>query len=148
MPDLSSRRTTALEEWQNLENSTIPVIYFGMASCGRAAGAEEVRKAVEEALDENFLSARLVNVGCIGPCYLEPLMDIAMPGWARVSYGQMTPARAKKLVIAALRTVHLPWKMLLGHLNHWKIARQVTCRVSLTTPCSSSRCASFFEIAA
>ncbi len=59
MFDLPSRRKAALEEWQNLENSSLPVIYFGMASCGRAAGALEVRKAVEEALDENFLSARL-----------------------------------------------------------------------------------------
>jgi NADH:ubiquinone oxidoreductase subunit F (NADH-binding)/NAD-dependent dihydropyrimidine dehydrogenase PreA subunit len=117
MPDLSSLRTTALEEWQNLENSAIPVIYFGMASCGRAAGAMEVRKAVEEALDENFLSARLVDVGCIGPCYLEPLMDIALPGWARVSYSQMTPARAKKLVIAAIKNGAPPLEDAVGVLD-------------------------------
>jgi NADH:ubiquinone oxidoreductase subunit F (NADH-binding)/Pyruvate/2-oxoacid:ferredoxin oxidoreductase delta subunit/(2Fe-2S) ferredoxin len=117
MPDLVTRRKAALEEWQNLGNSSLPVIYFGMASCGRAAGAAEVRKAVEEALDENFLSARLVDVGCIGPCYLEPLMDIAMPGWARVSYGQMTPARAKKLVVAALKSGKPPVEDALGTLE-------------------------------
>ncbi len=117
MPDLASRRTAAIEEWQNLQNSPQPVIYFGMASCGRAAGAVDVRKAVEEALDENFLNARLVNVGCIGPCYLEPIMDIAMPGWARISYGQMTPAKAKKLVTSALKTGIPPSDGALGTLD-------------------------------
>ena len=108
MPEFTSLQETARKEWHDLENSTIPVIYFGMASCGRAAGAVEVRKAVEEALDENFLSARLVDVGCIGPCYMEPIMDIAIPGWARISYGQMTPAKAKKLVIEAIKSGHPP----------------------------------------
>jgi NADH:ubiquinone oxidoreductase subunit F (NADH-binding)/(2Fe-2S) ferredoxin len=117
MLDLASRRKAAQEIWQELENSTLPVIYFGMASCGRAAGALEVRKAVEEALDENFLTARLVDVGCIGPCYLEPLVDIALPGWARVSYGQMTPAKAKKLVITALKSGAPPLEDALGVLE-------------------------------
>ncbi|NLF51530.1 MAG: NADH-quinone oxidoreductase subunit NuoF [Leptolinea sp.] len=114
MPDLASLKTAALEEWQLLQNNTQPVIYFGMASCGRAAGAVEIRRAVEDTLDENFLIARLVDVGCIGPCYLEPIMDIAMPGWARVSYGQMTPAKAKKLVAAALKTGIPPVEDALG----------------------------------
>jgi NADH:ubiquinone oxidoreductase subunit F (NADH-binding)/(2Fe-2S) ferredoxin len=103
MPDFTSLQESAGKAWQELENSTIPVIYFGMASCGRAAGAVEVRKAVEEALDENLLTARLVDVGCIGPCYMEPIMDIALPGWARVSYGQMTPAKAKRIVVEAIK---------------------------------------------
>lgn len=124
MPDLASLRKTASEKWQALENSSLPVIYFGMASCGRAAGALEVRKAVEEALDENFLSARLVDVGCIGPCYMEPLMDIAMPGWARVSYSQVTPARAKKLVLAALKSGAPPLEDAVGVLE--PLARRLT----------------------
>jgi NADH-quinone oxidoreductase subunit F len=117
MPEFTSLQQTALKEWQDLENSTIPVIYFGMASCGRAAGAVEVRKAVEEALDENFLTARLVDVGCIGPCYMEPIMDIAMPGWARVSYGQMTPAKAKRIVIEAIKNSTPPTEGAAGVLE-------------------------------
>jgi NADH:ubiquinone oxidoreductase subunit F (NADH-binding)/Pyruvate/2-oxoacid:ferredoxin oxidoreductase delta subunit/(2Fe-2S) ferredoxin len=117
MHDLTSRRKVANDDWLDLVNNSQPVIYFGMASCGRAAGAMEVRKAVEEAIDENFLSARLVDVGCIGPCYLEPLMDIAMPGWARVSYSQMTPARAKKMVIAALKSGIPPLEDAVGVLE-------------------------------
>ena len=117
MPDFSALQQTARKEWQELENSTIPVFYFGMASCGRAAGAVEVRKAVEEALDENFLNARLVDVGCIGPCYMEPIMDIALPGWARVSYGQMTPAKAKRIVVEAIKNNAPPLDEAAGFLE-------------------------------
>jgi len=117
MPDLAFRRKSAIENWDHLINNSQPVIYFGMASCGQAAGAAEVRKAVEEALDENFLSAHLINVGCIGPCYLEPIMDVAMPGWARVSYAHMTPAKAKKLVVDALKSGTPPLEDAVGVLE-------------------------------
>jgi NADH:ubiquinone oxidoreductase subunit F (NADH-binding)/(2Fe-2S) ferredoxin len=117
MSDLSARRKTACENWQALLDSPVPVIYFGMASCGRAAGALEVRKAVEETLAENNITAKLVDVGCIGPCYLEPLMDIALPGWARVSYGQMTPNKAKKIVLEALKAGIPPFADALGTLE-------------------------------
>ena len=47
-------------------------IKVGMASCGIAAGANEVRdKIAELAPDEN-----IVEVGCIGHCYCEPLVEI------------------------------------------------------------------------
>ena len=31
----------------------------------------------------------MVQVGCIGPCYLEPLVDIQLPGKPRVSYSNV-----------------------------------------------------------
>jgi NADH-quinone oxidoreductase subunit F len=65
------------EDWTALLKSDTPVIYLGMASCGLAAGVEEVQQSVVSTLQENNLEARVVQVGCIGPCYLEPLMDIA-----------------------------------------------------------------------
>jgi (2Fe-2S) ferredoxin len=135
MPDFASMQQTARDEWKELENSTIPVIYFGMASCGRAAGAVEVRKAVEEALDENFLTARLVDVGCIGPCYMEPIMDITLPGWARVSYGQMTPAKAKRIVIEAIKNNAPPLDEAAGILEPLENRQTGGLPRFLTSPC-------------
>jgi NADH-quinone oxidoreductase subunit F len=40
----------------------------------------------------------VVQVGCIGPCYLEPLMDITMPGSPRVSYANVTPQMARSII--------------------------------------------------
>ncbi len=48
-------------------------IVVGQGSCGIAAGAEKVRQAL---LNENLNGASLTIAGCIGMCYLEPIVDI------------------------------------------------------------------------
>ena len=48
-------------------------IVVGEGSCGIAAGAQKVRKALEK---ENLGGAVLTIAGCIGMCYLEPIVDI------------------------------------------------------------------------
>jgi hypothetical protein len=74
-------------EWKYLAHPKKPVIYLGMASCGRAAGAEKVKKIIHDFLGKNKIDARVVEVGCIGACYLEPIMDIAAHGNPRISFG-------------------------------------------------------------
>ncbi len=81
-----------------LKASRIPIIYLGTASCGRAAGAMEVLRSAQKTLKEKRLKAKILQVGCIGPCYLEPLMDIQMPGRPRISYANVTPEKAKKII--------------------------------------------------
>ncbi len=47
-------------------------IKVGMASCGIAAGASEVKEKIAEIAPEE----EIVEVGCIGHCYAEPLVEI------------------------------------------------------------------------
>jgi NADH:ubiquinone oxidoreductase subunit F (NADH-binding)/Pyruvate/2-oxoacid:ferredoxin oxidoreductase delta subunit len=71
---------------------TKPVIYLGTGTCGIAAGASETLEAVKEYLQLNQLDAEIVEVGCIGLCSAEPLMDFQTPGKSRVSFQKVTPA--------------------------------------------------------
>lgn len=48
-------------------------IVVGQGSCGIAAGAEKVRQAL---LGKDLNDAQLTIAGCIGMCYLEPIVDI------------------------------------------------------------------------
>ena len=80
MNNFEALRNQALSSWEELTHGEVPVIYLGAASCGRAAGALDVLEAIQQTLSELNLPARIVQVGCIGPCYLEPLMDITLPG--------------------------------------------------------------------
>ncbi len=50
-------------------------IVIGEGSCGIAAGASKVRSAIEALLTENEGFA-LGSTGCIGMCFLEPIVDI------------------------------------------------------------------------
>ena len=51
-------------------------ILVGQGTCGVAAGANKVFQALEIALRENNIAATLVSTGCIGACYLEPIVEI------------------------------------------------------------------------
>jgi NADH:ubiquinone oxidoreductase subunit F (NADH-binding)/NAD-dependent dihydropyrimidine dehydrogenase PreA subunit len=91
MSRLDKRVESAIHSWEALLNSKEPVIYVGAASCGKAAGAVQLIAQTQRFLKENRLSARIIQVGCIGPCYLEPLIDIQLPGQPRVSHNNVTP---------------------------------------------------------
>jgi len=84
-----------------------PRISVGMATCGRAAGAAAVYDALREEADERGLGLVLVATGCIGYCQQEPLVDVRVPGQARVLYARVTPDHARDL-IAALAEGKLP----------------------------------------
>ena len=100
---LERRRRRAEVHWAALTASPRPVIYLGMGSCGRAAGAVAVYDAVRAYLDDHRIDGDIVSVGCIGPCYLEPLLDVQMPGRPRVSYSNMTAELVGRTLDGLLR---------------------------------------------
>ncbi len=117
MSDFEKKRKQAQKKWDLLKSSKIPVIYLGTASCGRAAGAMEVLGSVRETLKKNRLKAKIVQVGCIGPCYLEPLMDIAVPGQPRISYANMNQHKAKRVIESYLKKGDPFLQFAVGHFG-------------------------------
>jgi NADH:ubiquinone oxidoreductase subunit F (NADH-binding)/Pyruvate/2-oxoacid:ferredoxin oxidoreductase delta subunit/(2Fe-2S) ferredoxin len=85
----------------------LPRISVGMATCGVATGAVDVRDALADEATAHGLDLMLVATGCLGYCQQEPLVDVRVPGQARVLYARMTPGRARDL-IAALVEGRLP----------------------------------------
>ena len=51
-------------------------IMVGQGSCGISAGAGKVYDALQSALREKEIPAQLCVTGCIGMCFLEPIVDI------------------------------------------------------------------------
>ena len=117
MNNLEILQQKAKIKWDEKINSSVPIIYVGTASCGRAAGALSVLQSVEATLTELHLDARIVEVGCIGPCYLEPLLDIALPGLPRISYSKVTSEKANKIIKASLVNGDLLPKLAVGHFG-------------------------------
>jgi len=117
MIDFEQKRQAALREWDALVHAGVPVVYIGTGTCGRAAGAMEVLDAAKRTVERLGCEARVVGVGCIGPCYLEPLLDVQLPGRPRVSYGNVTPRSAERILEANLvRGDPLPG-LAAGHLG-------------------------------
>ncbi len=86
----------AKAQWLALEERTH--IKIGTATCGRAAGALEVLQAFEEELFKRNLNLPIVQVGCIGLCYAEPLVIISKPQSYRILYPNVTPELVPRLV--------------------------------------------------
>jgi len=116
-PTLERRRSLAERRWRALAASPRPVVYVGMGSCGLAAGAGEVHERVQAYLREREVDALVVSVGCIGPCYLEPLLDVQLPGRPRLSYSNMT-AELADATLDALLAGEVPKRHLLGYLGN------------------------------
>ena len=91
-------RTAAAERWTELTGGPRPWIRVGTAMCGHASGAPEVLSALRDALASRSVDARVDEVGCLGICFAEPLVDVMMPGGPRVFFGNVTPQDAEALV--------------------------------------------------
>ena len=114
---LDKRRKEAQKAWEAFENNKRPLIYVGAGTCGRAAGAMETWDAARETLDELGVKADFVEVGCIGPCYLEPLMDVKLPGKSRLSYANVSPSKARTILTSIFEKDEIPDRDLVGYFG-------------------------------
>jgi NADP-reducing hydrogenase subunit HndB len=74
------------------------VITVGLGTCGAAAGAGETMHAITAELERRDIHAHVVTVGCIGQCIKEPLVDIALAGQPRITYGNVKPDMVPRLI--------------------------------------------------
>ncbi len=75
-------------------------IVIGEGSCGIAAGAAKVRLAIESLLTENE-PFTLGSTGCIGMCFLEPIVDLYDGKTLLRRLVRVSPADAEAIVKAA-----------------------------------------------
>jgi NADH-quinone oxidoreductase subunit F len=94
----SDTKKRAEDEWNELQQSNKPRIYIGAATCGRSAGALVAKKGFEDGLQEKGIDAEIIEVGCLGPCYTEPLINIIKPGGPNIFYKNVTGKIAGELV--------------------------------------------------
>ncbi len=90
-----------------------PTIFIGKSSCGEIAGANATLESVMSYLSENALKADVIEVGCIGLCSEEPIMDIQLPARPRLSFSKVTPSEVPQILSAVLNN-ELPSSNLLG----------------------------------
>jgi NADH:ubiquinone oxidoreductase subunit F (NADH-binding)/(2Fe-2S) ferredoxin len=96
--DYTSLQAKAQREWAWLENLPQPLITIGTGTCGRASGAGEILAAVRKTLKSTGVLARIMEVGCIGMCYAEPLMGVRKPGRPTIYYGGLTPEKTEAIL--------------------------------------------------
>ncbi len=91
-------------------------IIIGMATCGRAAGAQAVLNAVKQEISQRKLNVEVIETGCIGMCSKEVLLDVVLPGKSRVTYGNVTPADVVLIFTEHVQKGQIIKKLAIGQL--------------------------------
>lgn len=74
-------------------------ILIGMGTCGIAAGAKKVKKAIEDELkNKNLTDVEIKQVGCLGLCYSEPNVEVIVEDMPNVLYGKVNEDIAREIV--------------------------------------------------
>lgn len=91
-------KTHADNVWKDFSAINKPRILVGAGTCGRAAGALEIIRIFKSQLSEANIKADIIEVGCLGMCYAEVLVEIALPQGTRILYNNITPANATEFI--------------------------------------------------
>lgn len=96
--ELTKARKEALDR-ETAEAERHPFqIRISMASCGIAAGANETLEAIGRLIKENHLEDMQVKqIGCLGLCALEPIVQVVESGGQQVTYGKVDPAVIRRI---------------------------------------------------
>jgi NADH-quinone oxidoreductase subunit F len=73
-------------------------ITIGQGSCGIASGAKKVEEAFRYHIKANDLTDTVGITGCIGSCYLEPIVDVYQDDGELVRYVHMTKEKVERVV--------------------------------------------------
>jgi len=75
-------------------------IQVGAATCGVAKRARVIKEVLESEVKRQKLKAKVIEVGCNGMCYQEPIVNVIQKGKPKITYGAMTVDKAAQLVKA------------------------------------------------
>ncbi len=79
-----------------------PTILIGTGTCGLGAGAAKTMEAAKAYVAKRMIDAEVVEVGCLGMCSEEPMLDVQLPGKARISFCRVTADKVGGVLDAAL----------------------------------------------
>ncbi|MBI5573928.1 MAG: NADH-quinone oxidoreductase subunit NuoF [Elusimicrobia bacterium] len=113
-------KLTAINEWEKITNPSKILIFVGMATCGKSAGADDVETALVTLCRKKKINFEIIPVGCIGLCYLEPLIDVSKPGGPRICFGNVTVENVPKIVDYILHN-SIPKNLVIGTVGEKSI---------------------------
>ncbi len=99
------------------EKALRPIIRVGAGTCGLGAGADKTLATLNGHIAANKISADIVEVGCIGLCSEEPIIDIQLPGRARIYLRQVTADKVNNIVDDVLAGRLPPKSFILGQME-------------------------------
>lgn len=117
MSSFTKIETESKSIWAEIENGAKPFIRVGTAMCGVAVGAKTIVSEVRKVIDANNIHATVSEVGCLGICFAEPILDIKIPNGPRLLYGNVNVQDVAKIIDGCLGESDLTESKLIGSLG-------------------------------
>ena len=73
-------------------------VVIGQGSCGIATGAKKTAAEFEKQIAEKNIDAQVSVTGCVGTCYLEPIVDVYDDDGAMTRYVKVQPDKVETIV--------------------------------------------------
>ena len=121
MPIYDEIKSRADERWKELTQGDKPWIRVGTAMCGHAVGAFQVLDAIKAERASRGFEANVDEVGCLGICYAEPLVDVMKPGGSRLFFRNVTPEDVSEIIKPYVLSDRIPGEKVLGYLGETPI---------------------------
>lgn len=119
--DFLSLKKEAFTEWSDLLNGSVPAIMVGNATCGRSAGASSLIKRLNSKVLSKNIECKVIEVGCIGMCYQEPVVSIYNPGKPLIVYGNVNENDIEKLLEAHFNKNEIIIENIIGTIGDNKL---------------------------
>lgn len=99
LEELKKIRDNAAKKMNLRNEKTGYRVVVGMATCGITAGARPVLNGlVEEVEKRNLENVTVTQVGCMGECALEPIVEVYDPNGGRYTYCKVKPENVKTII--------------------------------------------------
>jgi len=96
MSQLKDKRSGIEEQYK--KSLQRPRIVVGLGTCGIAAGAAKVMDVIKADVEKKGLDVDVDFTSCIGMCFAEPVVEMALAGKASVVYGGVSPENVAQLI--------------------------------------------------
>ncbi len=113
--NITRRRAEARDRWHAKTGADL-YITVGMGTCGLAAGAQETLAAIEAELARRGLHAAISQVGCVGMCSYEPMVELQAATRGRMNYGGAAPEFVPEIFAAYFEGAPLQNAVVVGEV--------------------------------
>lgn len=73
-------------------------VKVAVATCSKVAGADAVYDFFTGAIEKRGLDAEVIITGCMGFCYAEPTVEVTLPGYDPVIFGNVSIDLADQII--------------------------------------------------
>lgn len=98
-------KTSLRDKSENSEN--LIQVKVAMATCCIASGSRETMNFIADELEKRNIEAVVTQTGCMGYCYAEPTVEVALPGKEPIVFGYVDEKKADEIIEKYIRSGEL-----------------------------------------